>query len=737
MKDKMIPIIVFILLVCAPFAFAVPLNDLQGSEFLHELSLEEFVLYGGLSWNSIGTYQGEACVKQGVRPQPVDLPVEDIALMSLDDFEMPDYGFVYDAEFILARKERMKEIVKMMDDAFNDPAVQDYDVFNDGPVQYTNAGVFFNTITEAMEYGNEALQIVGLLADSAYDGALWLDYGYVTNSADIKFAFSDYTRFNTLFNGLMNQIEESSELENTVNYAADVLGSQLSNNDGFANIAAAHEQMDSASDSMNTASDYFSMANDAAAAGNIPFAQRLDFLGMMNMAQAFYSLGESYKLKQLVLFMILDGTFRNSMKMKNALGTYLGPPCDPIPNSCYVSADEHPWSALLRCCKGCPPAIYLLSSAQADCVLTGQGKIPPGNPGYVPLPPGSPAPSGVGGPGGAAVASIEDYSKMYPMYQFDESRTADLKSMRANIPKFPAIPDDYKPDRSVVAQANLESSALASDSLIGINVPDILVQPSSIKTRDSNFVSVTVEDDVVVLRDESGKLVKRIESLTPKSLAADLKLRPENYGEELKGLVIKPKEYYLDDMLVGISSNGDVVDIETGDVVREAGKEFGQKNELWEQTQERMVLLSEVAELEESEELTGNDRWYYREKRRAALYWTISVADRKYQMELNDLNAKDTTFEERTKMTETLNARANADLIKIIEDDISDARVKKYSRFFLETSMNLMDLLKQRSVEQDYDKITEINAQILSIIYDVGLADYYVVLKDNNRKLEI
>lgn len=725
MKDKMIPIIVFILLVCTSFAFAAQLNDLQGSEFLHELSLEEFILYGGLTWNSIGTYQGKACVKQGIRPQPMDLPVENVALMSLDDLEMPDYGFVYDADFIIARKERMKEIVKMMDDAFNDPAVQDYDVFKDGPVQYTNAGVFFNTITEAMEYGNEALQIVGLLADSAYDGALWLDYGYVTNSADIRFAFSDYTRFNLLFNGLMNQIEEDSELENTVNYAADVLGSQLSNSDGFANIAAAHEQMDSAAASMDSAGDYFSMANDAAAAGNTPFAQRLDFLGTMNMAQAFYSLGESYKLKQLVLFMILDGTFRSTAKMKHALGTYLGPPCDPIPNVC-----ASPPANIYTCCKGCPPAIYLLTATEAPCVLTGQGKIPPGNPGYVPLPPGSPAPSGIGG---AAVAAIEDYSAMYPMYQFDESRAADLKSMRANFPKFPAIPADYKPDRSVVAQANLKSSALASDSLIGINVPDILVKPSSIKTRDGSFVSVTVEDDVVALRDESGKLVKKIESLTPRSLAADLKLRPELYADELKGLVVRPKEYYLDDRLVGISSNGDVVDAETGDVVKKAGKEFGHKNELWKQAQDRMMLLSKVAELEENEDLTGNDRWYYREKRRAALYWTISIADRKYQMELNELDAKDTTFEERTKMTEALNARANADLIKIIEDDISDARVKKYARFFLEESMNLMDLLKQRSVEQDYDKITEINAHILSIIYDADLADYYVVLRDNNR----
>jgi hypothetical protein len=321
--------------------------------------------------------------------------------------------------------------------------------------------------------------------------------------------------------------------------------------------------------------------------------------------------------------------------------------------------------------------------------------------------------------------------------QFDESRTEDLKSMRANVPKFPAIPAGFKPDRTVVAQANLKGSALASDSLIEINVPGIAVKPSRIKTRDGSFVFINVEDGAVSLRDESGKLVKKIESRTPKSLAKDLGLRPENYEDELGGLVVKPKEYYLDDRLVGISSNGDIVDSETGDVVREAGKEFGQKYEVWKKTQERMVLLSEVAELEEAEELTGNDRWYYREKRRAALYWTISIADRKYQMELNDLNAKDTTFEERTKMTEALNAKANADLIQIIEDDISDARVKKYARFFLEESMGLMDLLKQRNVEQDYDKITEINSHILSIIYDAALADYYIVLRDNNRKLEI
>lgn len=730
MRHKLILIIALILLVCTPFAFAANLNDLQGSEFLHELSLEEFILYGGLSWTSIGTYQGETCVKPGVKPQPVDLPVENVALVSLDDLEMPDYGFVYDAEFIMARKERMKHIVKMMDDAFNDPAVQDYDIFKNGPVQYTNAGIFFNTITEAMEYGNEALQIVGLLADSAYDGALWLDYGYATNSANIKFAFSDYVQFNLLFNGLMNQIEDNSELENAVNYAADVLGSQLSNSDGLANVAAAHEQMDSASASMDSASDYFSMADDVAASGNTALAQRLDFLGMMNMAQAFYSLGEAYKLKQLVLFMILDGTFRSSMKMKQALGTYLGPPCDPIPNVCPVGPNDNPWSAMLYCCKGCPPAIYILTSNEAPCVMTGKGQIPPGNPGYVPLPPGAPAPSGIGG---AAVAAVEDYSAMYPMYQFDESMTEDLKSMRANVPKFPAVPADYKPARMVVAQANLEASALASDSLVEINVPDMLIQPSSIKTRDGSFVSVTVEKGVVALRDESGRLVKKIESRTPNSLAADLKLRPENYEDELGGLVVKPKEYYLGNNLVGISSNGDVIDSGTGDVVKKAGKEFGQKHELWEQAQDRMVLLSEVAELEKTEELTGNDRRYYSEKRRAALYWTISIADRKYQFELNELGAKDTTFEERTKITEALNARANADLIKIVEDDISDARVNKYARMFLEESRNLMDLLKQRTVAQDYDKITELNAQILSIVYDAGLADYYIVLRDNNR----
>ena len=75
-SKKIVPFIVLILLLCMPFAAAQSVSPIisnkQSSKFLNELSIEEFLLYGGLTYDNIGMYQGKYCIKTDVKPKLQD-----------------------------------------------------------------------------------------------------------------------------------------------------------------------------------------------------------------------------------------------------------------------------------------------------------------------------------------------------------------------------------------------------------------------------------------------------------------------------------------------------------------------------------------------------------------------------------------------------------------------------------------------------------------------------------------
>lgn len=671
MKNRMIPIIVLILLVCAPFAFA-QYSDLPDakvhSRFLHEISMEEFMLLGGLTYANIGKYAGKACVKQNTPPFLMDPDATGYGTTSLNDMKMPEYGFKFDKNFINARKERMNYIVDMMDKAYNDPAVKDYQIFKDPAMQYTSYGMFFTAVVDSMTFGNDAIKIIGELTNSAYDGALWVNYGYVTNSADVKFAFDDYTEFNLMFNGLMAQIESNSELEETVDYTAEVLGSQLNDQAGQNNIFQAHEQIGVAGDAYESAQGYFQAGDIVAAAGNSQLAQRFDFMGMMNMAQAFYSLGEAYKLKQMVLFMLLDGTFKNNMKMKEKLGTYLGPPCDKIPNIC-----PSPPSSIWNCCNGCPPAIYILDSSYLPCL---GGGITKGTPGYFPTPGGSPGPSGAL-PVGEAIAALPD--ERYDIFAltnipvFNKEKVPDLSSW--HVPDFPEVPAYPEVKRKQVVDANLESLKIAEDVLFKLNVPDGKIMPQT---------------------------------------------------------VIQDKHYELDGIVVVINSAGQLVNAKTGQVIKDLGADVGQKKEQFDLAKRRLNELKDIAEFEDEEKpLASAVAKKYVQKRQDELATALSFVDLVYKQELRNINAKETTFEERTNMLGMLYQKTANDLISVIEKEITDTRIKKFMHLFPEHEAVLKDLLNKRT-NADTKEIASINEDIIKIVFDEGIALYYKTLKESS-----
>ncbi|MBD3303567.1 hypothetical protein GF343_00315, partial [Candidatus Woesearchaeota archaeon] len=448
--NKIIWFVVLFVLVCLPVAAVSPfgLTDTTYSPFMDTLSLEELVLYGGMTPDDIGFQDGKPCIRPGVRPElsgpdPVDY------LVPLNELQMPDFGFQQDAAYLQAQNKRLHTVIDLVDTAINDESVQQYGVFSDPLYENTAYGMYFSTVHDSLMFGGEAMRIIGLLHDSATNGAMWLNYGFITNSGDITMAFDDYIETNLLFNGLMGQMEEYGYLEETVGYAAGVLGSQMGQQaEAGNNIFQAHQNLDVAGDSMDRAQDYFDVGDAADAANNAPLAQQMDFLGMMNMAEGLHSAGESYKLKMLVLLMLLDGTFRGGMGMREKLGAAPGPPCDPIPAICPFSSLIAPGSGrppalshAEQCCKGCPPGFYIIDSNNLQCF--GKGPIK-GTPGYYPTPGGAPGPSMAGGAVAALAGEDAGNTKgLFPVFDFD-TNSPELPDLKDYYKRAKALSDKYK-----------------------------------------------------------------------------------------------------------------------------------------------------------------------------------------------------------------------------------------------------------------------------------------------------
>jgi hypothetical protein len=631
------------------------------SRFNEILSLEDFMLYGGISFDCIHQIgDGMYCLDPNVKPKLTNPSATDY-IVPLVDMDLPQYGFVdsgIDVDYIRARQERMGEIVDLVDTAYNDPSVQAYRIFPDNRILYENTdyGMYFTITMDSMTFGTEAVRLIGQLTEDAYNGAMWLDYGFVTNSADVSLGFRDYTEFNLMFNGLMEQIETNSELEDTVDYAAGILGSQMANNEGLANIGLAHEQLDLANGQMNVAQEYFRMGDIADAGGNTQIAQRFDFMGLMSMAGAFYSMGEAYKLKQLVLFMLLDGTFRNNIKMKTMLGTELGPPCD---ERGFVMCPLPP-GANEECCFGCPPKIYLLdnSPGMQACVA---------NP--------RPKPIGPASPTGSAVASV---TAGFDMYDFPDTsslpeKTKEIQGWYDRIPKFPEVPEDYEADRTVVVKENQEARDAAQDALVMINVP---------------------------------------------------------------GVQIKDGKYYLCDgdvcREVTISSTGNLVDTETGEVLDDLGEDVGYEWEQFELSDEYLDWLEWIAEWEAmDEELDALAGEYYLSARIRALSLAMESIDMTYKYDLKNLRARDLPWEEREDAIKKLNSQITNNYISVMEKEITDLRVKKFRYLFPGYDEVLSDLLDQRSKAENYDEITLINTKLL---YTMGLGEDIALYYDDLRR---
>jgi hypothetical protein len=77
--NKLLLFVVLFVLVSMPVAAVSPfgLTDTLYSPFMDTLSLEELVLYGGMTPDDIGFQEGRPCIKPGVKPKlrgpdPVD-----------------------------------------------------------------------------------------------------------------------------------------------------------------------------------------------------------------------------------------------------------------------------------------------------------------------------------------------------------------------------------------------------------------------------------------------------------------------------------------------------------------------------------------------------------------------------------------------------------------------------------------------------------------------------------------
>ena len=461
-NKKIVPFIVLVLLVCMPFASAqiFGLTDVPYSPLTNAISIEEMVLYGGLTPKDIGVQNGKPCIKPGVKPGLSASDPADNYLVPLSEMRLPKYGLAPDLELLKEQNKRLHKIIDMVDNAVSDDSVQQYKVFAGDPLyQNTDYGMYFTTIVDALTFSVDAMKTIGKLHDSVATGAIWLDYGYMTSSPDIKVAFKDYAQTSLMFNGLMEQMQSNSELEDAVDYAADVLGSQMQQQaQAGNNIFKAHENLDIAGDSMNRAQDFFDKGDVAGAVGKSNLETKMDFFGMMNMAEGLYSMGESYKLKAMVLLMLLDGTFRGGVGIQRKLGASLGPPCDIIP---------------VPPCKGCPPGYYVFDpyAASASCFAGSGVKAPPQIPGGV-IFSGSPA-------GGVVADSAESNTEgLFPIFRFPLEQVRKKLDMSGwEIPAYPEVPEEYEVDKGLLVQENLESANIAKDALVRIASADVKINP--------------------------------------------------------------------------------------------------------------------------------------------------------------------------------------------------------------------------------------------------------------------
>jgi len=677
--NKLILFVVLIVLVCMPFASAQGIStdissNAQGSKFLNELSLEEFLLYGGLTYENIGTYQGKACIKTGVKPT-LQIPDPIDYLGPLNELQLPSYGFQVDIDYLQAQNKRLHEIIDMVDNAVNDASVQQYNVFADDPLyQNTDYGMYFTTIVDALTFGNDAMQMIGLLHDSATEGTMWLNYGYITDNADIKLAFDDYTETNLMFNGLMGQMEEYGYLEEAVGYAAGVLGGQMQQQaEAGNNIFKAHQSLDVAGDSMDRAQDFFHVGDIAGAAGNSHLETEMDFIGMMNMAEGLASAGESYKLKMLVLLMLLDGTFRNGFGMKEKIGESPGSPCNKMGPNKVCPAHPPPPSMEDQekaCCPpDCPPAYYIVDLSSACWGgITGPAGFP--TPGETPLP------SGIGGGAVASFAAEDDLTGLFPIFEFRKEKALDMSGWEARIPKFPAVPKEFKPDSQLVVQENLKSAEIAKDALMKI-------------------------------------------------ASAEIEITPETF--EINGVIVQLNR-----------QTGAFID-KDGNVIQDLGSEFAHKYNQYDLAIERLDNLNKAVGYEAGRSpIYEKDQQTYLQAKADDLTIQLDAIDREYKFQITNLRANpDISFAQRNDKINALYARTNADLIKAIENTITDEGVKRFTYLILDKEKALLDLIDLRSKTEDYSEITAINVQILEIIYpDTGIAGYYEHLKAQNMPFE-
>lgn len=759
--NKILLFVVLFVLVSLPAAAVSPfgLTDAPYSPFMDTISLEELVLYGGMTPDDIGFQEGAPCIKPGVKPglsgpDPVDY------LVPLNELQLPQYGFQQDIAYLQAQDKRFREIINLVGNAIQDDSVQQYKVFADDPLyQNTAYGMYFTTVYDSLMFGGEAMKIMGLLHDSATNGAMWLNYGFITNSADIKMAFDDYVETNLLFNGLMGQMEEYGYLEEAVGYAADVLGSQMQQQAAAGNnIFQAHQNLDIAGDSMDRAQDYFDVGDAAGAAKNGPLEQKMDFFGLMNMAEGLYSAGESYKLKMLVLFMLLDGTFRGGMGLREKLGATPGPPCDKDPvNICPVSMLGAPGSIgpgvppshAEQCCEGCPPGFYIIDSNNMPCF--GMGAIKPGTPGYYPTPGGAPGPSMAGGAVAALAGEDAGNTKgLFPVFDFDinSQELPDLgdyykraKALSDKYQKLAAsIPEDYQPDPKIVVTENAKDVSTAREAFVEAADTGLQMQPAKI-TYDGEPVIIAEEEGRVVIKDINENPVAAINTNVPEAVAVELKNSPENFAAELtvEGLEVASETITFNGEPVEINTQtGEIVN-KDGSVIKNLGVEFAHDIEMYNLAEERLNNLNNVLAVEYNKQpIYEKDRQTYLEQKREELTLQLDAIDRQYKFEITNIRADtDLSFEQRNEKLVDLYDRVNKDLRKAIESSIADEGVRRFTYLIPEQEEALLELIDQRSKTDDYAEITDINSRILEIVYPAaGIDGYYAQLRAQNMPLE-
>ena len=203
-------------------------------------------------------------------------------------------------------------------------------------------------------------------------------------------------------------------------------------------------------------------------------------------------------------------------------------------------------------------------------------------------------------------------------------------------------------------------------------------------------------------------------------------------GEIIPQTVVQGKHYELDGVPVVINSAGDLVNAKTGKVIKHLGTDVGQKKERFDLAKRRMVQLKDIAELEDDEKpLAGEVARRYMQKRKDELTTALSFVDLVYKQELRNINAKETTFEERTNLLGVLYQKIADDLVSVIEKEVSDTRIKKFTYLFPEHETALKDLLNKRT-SADAKETAVINEDIIKIVFGDGIALYYKTLKESN-----